>query len=130
MTTFAPLGWSPLGWGYEGEQEVVEPAASFTSAGGYGTTWARKTLSRQRREQEAALKRAKERVIRIIELEVPALPALPEIIREEIRQETPEMPPGIEEELYRRLVKRMRAALIRRLEEEDEAEAEAFLLAA
>lgn len=129
MTTFAPLGWSPLGWGFEDGNKAAEDQR-FTSAGGYGTTWARKTLSQQRREKEAAFRRAKQRVIQIIELETPALPALPAIVREEIRLEAPGLPQGVEDELYRRLVKRMRAALIRRLEEEDEAEAETLLLAA
>lgn len=130
MTTWSPLGWSPLGWVEDEQGEQQEQHAHYISAGGYGTTWARKTLSQQRREKEAALKRARERVIRIIEVEAPDLPSLPAIIRQEIRQEAPELPQGIEDELYRRLVKRMRAALIRRLEEEDEAEAEAILLAA
>jgi hypothetical protein len=105
-------------------------SASATSSGGVGTTWARKTLSQIEREKKAALKRAKKRVVQIIEADPPQLGELLQIVREEVRQEAVEFPSTVVNDIISRLHMQMRAALIRRIEEEDEADAEFLLLVA
>ena len=111
---------------------VVDGGQTFsaTSSGGVGTTWARKTLSQVEREKKAALKRAKKRVVQIIEADPPQLGELLQIVREEVRQEAVEFPSTVVNDIISRLHMQMRAALIRRIEEEDEADAEFLLLVA
>ncbi len=111
---------------------VVDGGQTFsaTSSGGVGTTWARKTLSQIEREKKAALKRAKKRVVQIIEADPPQLGELLQIVREEVRQEAVEFPSTVVNDIISRLHMQMRAALIRRIEEEDEADAEFLLLVA
>lgn len=111
---------------------VVDGGKTFsaTSSGGVGTTWARKTLSQIEREKKAALKRAKKRVVQIIEADPPQLGELLQIVREEVRQEAVEFPSTVVNDIISRLHMQMRAALIRRIEEEDEADAEFLLLVA
>mgnify|MGYP001267600665 CR=1 FL=1 len=103
---------------------------SATSSGGVGTTWARKTLSQIEREKKAALKRARKRIAEIIEADPPQLGELLQIVREEVRQEAVEFPSTVVNDIISRLHMQMRAALIRRIEEEDEADAEFLLLVA
>lgn len=110
---------------------IAPASAGFTSSGGFGTTWARKTLSQIEREKKAALKRAKKRVVEIIEADPPQLGELLQIVREEVRQEAVEFPSTVVNDIISRLHMQMRAALIRRIEEEeDEADAEFLLLVA
>ncbi|KRA00245.1 hypothetical protein ASD64_01330 [Mesorhizobium sp. Root157] len=101
-----------------------------TSSGGVGTTWAHKTLSQIEREKKAALKRAKKRVVEIIADDAPKLGELLAIVRQEVRQEAVSFPANVMNDIISRLHKEMRAALIRRIEEEDEADAEFLLLVA
>lgn len=105
-------------------------SASATSSGGVGTTWARKTLSQIEREKKTALKRAKKRIVEIIEADPPQLGELLQIVRQEVRQEAVEFPATVVNDIISRLHMQMRAALIRRIEEEDEADAEFLLLVA
>ena len=105
-------------------------SASATSSGGVGTTWAHKTLSQIDREKKAALKRAKKRIVEIIEADPPQLGELLQIVRQEVRQEAVEFPATVINDIISRLHMQMRAALIRRIEEEDEADAEFLLLVA
>ena len=109
---------------------IAPNRAGFTSSGGVGTTWARKTLSQIEREKKAALKRARKRIAEIIEADPPQLGELLQIVREEVRQEAVEFPSTVVNDIISRLHMQMRAALIRRIEEEDEADAEFLLLVA
>lgn len=109
---------------------IAPNRAGFTSSGGVGTTWARKTLSQIEREKKAALKRARKRIAEIIEADPPQLGELLQIVRQEVRQEAVEFPATVVNDIISRLHMQMRAALIRRIEEEDEADAEFLLLVA
>lgn len=104
---------------------------TVTSSGGVGTIWAYYTLSQIEREKKAALKRAKKRVVEIIEADPPQLGELLQIVRQEVRHEAVEFPSTVVNDIISRLHMQMRAALIRRIEEdEDEADAEFLLLVA
>ena len=109
---------------------IAPNRAGFTSSGGVGTTWHNKTLSQIEREKKAALKRAKKRIVEIIQADPPQLAELLQIVREEVRQEAVEFPSTVINDIISRLHMQMRAALIRRIEEEDEADAEFLLLVA
>lgn len=109
---------------------LIGPDRSYvTSSGGVGTSWSRKTLSQIEREKKAALKRARNRVVRIIERDPPQLTELLQVVRAEVHQQAPSLPSNITNDIISRLHGQMRAALIRRIEE-DEAEAELLLLVA